>query len=137
MKHRVFWSAAAIFAAWTLPAAAQFSGDTVKKIVGVLSEAVEARGASIDDYTGPDRTLTSTLTGRREPLNGGRLTWYTFKYPLLSLRIVTLIHWHALRLWLKQVPWFAKAARPADQRGLYRPHHSLSPNHPVVPSESA
>jgi len=25
------------------------------------------------------------------------------------------------------VPWFAKAARAADQRDLYRPHSSLKP----------
>jgi DUF1365 family protein len=87
----------------------------------------------IDDYTGPDRTLTSTLTGRREPLTAGRLAWYLLKYPLLSLRVVALIHGHALLLWLKRVPWFPKAARPADQRDVHRPHSSL---HPVTPRPS-
>lgn len=81
----------------------------------------------IDDYTGGERTLTSTLTGPRRALTGARLAWFTLKYPLLTLRIIGLIHWHALRLWLKRVPWFAKAARPADQRALYRPHASLVP----------
>lgn len=81
----------------------------------------------IDDYTGNERTLTSTLTGARRALTPARLGWYALKYPLLTLRIIALIHWHALRLWLKRVPWFAKAARPADQRDLYRPHSSLQP----------
>lgn len=85
----------------------------------------------IDDYVGADRTLTSTLTGPRAPLTDGRLAWFTLKYPLLTLRIIGLIHWHAFRLWLKGVPWFAKSARPADQRQLYRPHRSLGePNIP-------
>ncbi|MEY4687063.1 MAG: hypothetical protein RIR76_1086 [Verrucomicrobiota bacterium] len=95
----------------------------------------------IDDYAGERRTLTSTLTGDRRALTSGRLAWFTFKYPALTLRVISLIHWHALRLWLKRVPWFAKAARAGDQRGLYRPHHSLSPGpapiSPAVPSESA
>jgi DUF1365 family protein len=95
----------------------------------------------IDDYTGERRTLTSTLAGGRRELTSSRLAWFTLKYPALTLRVITLIHWHALRLWLKRVPWFAKAARAADQRGLYRPHHSLSsgpaPISPAVPSESA
>ena len=91
----------------------------------------------IDDLTDGRRTLTSTLTGGRRELTSARLAWFTVKYPALTLRVITLIHWHALRLWLKRVPWFAKAARPADQRGLYRPHHSLSPNHPAATSESA
>ncbi len=80
----------------------------------------------IDDYVGAERTLTSSLAGPRRELTTARLAWFTLKYPFLTLRIIALIHWHALRLWLKKLPWFAKAARPADQRDLYRPHSSLS-----------
>jgi hypothetical protein len=39
---------------------------------------------------------------------------------------MALIHWQAFRLWLKRVPWYAKAARAAEQRGLFRPHASLT-----------
>jgi DUF1365 family protein len=88
----------------------------------------------IDDYVGDTRTLTSHLSGTRQELTGARLAWFTLKYPLITLRVISLIHWHALLLWLKRVPWFAKAARPADQRDLYRPHHSLIP---VQPSDAA
>lgn len=86
----------------------------------------ERLAVQIDDYVGAERTLTSTLTGPRRALTNARLAWFTVKYPLLTLRVIGLIHWHALRLWLKRVPWFAKAARPLDQRGLYRPHHSIA-----------
>lgn len=89
-----------------------------------------ALSIQIDDYAGKERTLTSTLTGKREILSNGRLVWYLLKYPLLSLRILGLIHWHALRLWLKKVPWFAKAARPADQRDVHQPHSSLPSSPP-------
>ena len=81
----------------------------------------------IDDYAGSSRTLTSTLTGQREPLSDRRLAWFTLKYPLITLKVISLIHWHAFLLWLKHVPWFAKAARAADQQELYRPHASLTP----------
>jgi DUF1365 family protein len=80
----------------------------------------------IDDYAGPARTLTSTVAGERRELTNARLAWWTFKYPLLTLRVIALIHWHALRLWLKRLPWFAKAARAGDQRELYRPHGSIA-----------
>ena len=87
----------------------------------------ERLAVQIDDYEGRERTLTTSLQGEQQPLTGGRLWWYTFKYPLLTLRIIGLIHWHAFCLWLKRVPWFAKAARASDQRDLYRPHASLIP----------
>lgn len=86
----------------------------------------ERLSIQIDDYAGAERTLTSTLTGPCEPLTDARLAWFTLKYPLITLRIISLIHWHALRLWLKKIPWFAKAAKPEAQRELYRPHHSIA-----------
>jgi len=90
----------------------------------------EKLSIQIDDYIGADRTLTSTLTGPARPLTDAALAWFLFKYPLLTLRVIALIHWHALLLHLKKIPWFAKAARPADQRDLYRPHASLSRHQP-------
>ncbi len=92
-----------------------------------LRPPAEKLSVQIDDYIGTERTLTSTLTGPRRELTGARLAWYVVKYPLITVRIIALIHWHAFLLWLKRVPWFAKSARPADQRGLYRPHSSLAP----------
>jgi len=80
----------------------------------------------IDDYRGGERTLTSTLTGRRVPLTSARLAWFSVKYPLITLRVIVLIHLHALLLRLKGVPWFAKAARAGDQKDLYRPHDSIA-----------
>lgn len=79
----------------------------------------------IDDFVGTERTLTSTLTGRQKPLTDARLAWFCIKYPFVTLQIIGLIHWNALKLWLKNVPWFPKAARASDQRYLYRPHRSI------------
>lgn len=81
----------------------------------------------IDDYTSGRRSFSSSLRGECRALTGARLLWYTLKYPLISLQIIALIHWHALRLWAKRAPWFPKAARPQDQCQLYRAHSSLTP----------
>lgn len=83
-------------------------------------------GVQIDDYAGGQRTLTSTLTGPRRALTDGRLAWFTLKYPFLTARVIGLIHWHALRLWLKRAPWYRKSERAQDQRALYRPHASIA-----------
>ncbi|MBE2215712.1 MAG: DUF1365 domain-containing protein [Opitutaceae bacterium] len=82
---------------------------------------------AIDDLAGGERTLVTTLTGVARPLTDAGLAVCAMKYPLLTLQVIARIHWHALLLWLKRVPWFAKAARTADQRDLFRPHRSLKP----------
>lgn len=92
----------------------------------VLRPPTDRLSIQIDDYAGDRRMLTSTLTGPQRALTGARLAWYAIKYPLLTLRIVGLIHWHALLLWLKRIKWYPKAARPNDQRDLYRPHSTLA-----------
>jgi DUF1365 family protein len=88
----------------------------------------EGLAIRIDDYTGEERTLASALTGKRRPLTAARLAWYSLKYPLITVKVIALIHVHALMLRLKRVPWFSKAARAADQRDLYRPHESIAPS---------
>jgi len=85
----------------------------------------------IDDYDGDRRTLHSVLTGVRHPLTSARLAWCLVRYPLLTVRVITLIHWHALRLWLARVPHFPKAADADRQRGLFRPHASLTRSGPA------
>jgi DUF1365 family protein len=93
----------------------------------------EVCAVQIDDFAGPERTLTTTLYGRRRRLTDARLAWYAVKYPLVTLRVIALIHWQALVLWCKRVPWFPKGARAADQRDLYRPS-GFKPTAPATPS---
>jgi len=86
----------------------------------------EKLAVRIDDHAAGSRVLHTSLTGIRVPLTNLRLTWFLLKYPLITLKIITLIHWQALRLWLKRVPYFSKAANASEQRDLYRPHPSIA-----------
>jgi DUF1365 family protein len=82
----------------------------------------------IDDCDGEAFTLRTALAGRRLPLSDARLSWFTLKYPLLTLKVIALIHWHALRLWWKGVPWHRKAAHPELQREVLRPRSEPRPS---------
>ncbi len=80
----------------------------------------------IDDYDGDRPILLSALTGRRAPLSTMRLWWFTLKYPLITLKVIGLIHWHALLLWMRRVPWHRKADDHGLQQDVLHPHASLT-----------
>jgi uncharacterized protein len=80
----------------------------------------------VDDRGGDEKILISTLTGERAILNNRNLLWFTIKYPLVTLKVIFLIHWHAMLLWLKGVPFHRKDANAHCQQGVLRPHSTLT-----------
>lgn len=77
----------------------------------------------IDDFDKQgDRFFISTLNGKRVPLTDAKLLYYFFSFPLITLKIIGLIHWQALKLWLKKLPFHAKTANIHLQKGVYRPY---------------
>jgi DUF1365 family protein len=69
-------------------------------------EDVWARIDVRDDDGG--RPLTAVLHGRRRELTNRSLAALLLRYPVQPLQVITLIHWQALRLWLKRVPFHHK-----------------------------
>ncbi len=45
--------------------------------------------------------LRAAITGRRRPLTDGELLKAFAAHPLMTLKVIAAIHWHALRLWRK------------------------------------
>jgi DUF1365 family protein len=66
-----------------------------------LAVPEEKLNIRIDDYKDGERFFISTLTGKKQKLNNLNLLWYSVRFPLITLRIISLIHWQALLLWLK------------------------------------
>ncbi|MEK9724752.1 MAG: DUF1365 family protein, partial [Rhodospirillaceae bacterium] len=60
--------------------------------------------------------LAASFNGRRVPLDGRALANTLCRFPLMTLKIVAAIHWEAMHLYLKNVPFFAHrpASRPVD-----------------------
>lgn len=80
----------------------------------------EKLNLKIDDYQQDERIFISTLTGHRQALSNARLFWYSLRFPLIPLRIMGLIHWNALLLWLKKIRYFKKSEAPNLQRDVLR-----------------
>ncbi|MGJ8697708.1 MAG: DUF1365 domain-containing protein [Verrucomicrobiaceae bacterium] len=98
-------------------------GDAFNFKLGIPGEHLRV---NIDNIEDDGTSLITTVRGQRHPLTSARLLWFSLKYPLLSLKIITMIHWQALKLWLKKVRLFRKTDRPEAQTDVLRPHSSIT-----------
>jgi DUF1365 family protein len=90
--------------------------------LGLPGEKLSIR---VDDYEGKDKTLMASLKGTKCELTAVRLLWLTLKYPVVTAKVILLIHFEAIRLWWKGVPFFRKEAHPEMQKNVKKPHKSL------------
>jgi len=78
----------------------------------------------IDDYDKDGkRFFISTLSGSKKKLTDATLLYYFFSFPLITLKVITLIHWQALKLWIKKLPFHKKGDDPELQQEVYRPYN--------------
>jgi uncharacterized protein len=63
-----------------------------------------------DDEAGP--LLQTSVSGALTPLTPRSVRAAFFGTPFMTLGVIARIHWQALRLWRKRVPFFAKPAAP-------------------------
>jgi DUF1365 family protein len=73
------------------------------------------RLARIDHGDAGGDLLHTSISGEAEPLTTGPLLKAFVRFPLLTLGIVLRIHWQALKLWVKRVPFFTKPEPPLEE----------------------
>ena len=56
--------------------------------------------------------INTSISGQSRPLSSGNLYLAFISYPLMSLGVIFRIHWQALKLWLKGVPFNSKPKPP-------------------------
>ena len=71
--------------------------------------------ARIDYDDGSGDALRTAWWGRTRPLTPGAVLHAFFAYPLMTWGVIARIHWQALRLWAKRVPFFRKPPAPLDE----------------------
>lgn len=67
------------------------------------------------DYSRGNGGLIATLTGARKPISNRSILKSVIRRPFGSRRVLTLIHWQALKLWLKGATFRTQPAPPADE----------------------
>ncbi|MBK1882414.1 DUF1365 domain-containing protein [Luteolibacter pohnpeiensis] len=80
----------------------------------------------INTYENDQQTLHSSISGNERDLSNFRLIYYAIKFPLLSFKIIGLIHWQAFLLWIKGLPYYRKSSMPDLQQDVLRPHKSIN-----------
>ncbi|MFT5633749.1 MAG: DUF1365 family protein [Rubritalea sp.] len=86
----------------------------------------EKWSVNINDEDEDGIVLVSTIRGHQKSFSSLRLSWYIIRYPLLTLRVIFLIHWHALLMWFRKFPISNKSGTAAGQTNVLRPHKSLT-----------
>lgn len=67
---------------------------------------------AINERQGGEPLLATSLVLQRRRLTDSALLRMLLRYPLMTQRTIGLIHWHALRLWLKGAPFFRHGEFP-------------------------
>lgn len=64
-----------------------------------------------DDAQGP--LVLTGVAGRLQALDTASRRLALWRYPFMTMGVIARIHWHALLLWLKRVPFHSKPEPPA------------------------
>lgn len=76
------------------------------------SERTVARVDYYDNSSLDSAVLQTSVSGKLQPVSPAALRRALWRFPAMTLGVVLRIHTQALRLWLKNVPFFSKPAAP-------------------------
>jgi DUF1365 family protein len=85
----------------------------------------ESLAVHMENFREGERVFDATLELKREPITSAALTRALLAYPFMTVKVVAMIYWQALRLWLRRTPFFdhppgGTRTAPPDERSPVR-----------------
>ncbi len=74
----------------------------------------------IDTSRRGEKIVLTSMVGDKKQLTNTNVLAMSIKFPLVTLKVIVLIHWHALMLWLKKIPYEEKTSNLHDQKEVLR-----------------
>ena len=71
--------------------------------------------ARIDYHTAEGALLLTNISGSSHNLNDLNILLALLRYPLMNFMVITRIHWQAIKLLLKRVPFYRKPSPPLEE----------------------
>ena len=94
----------------------RFGGTPQAPVAIINYTAIPDKTAACDASSGVGfYGLRTWLRGHAAPLTGKSLRRALWRFPLLTLGVITRIHWQALRLWLLKVTFFTRPSQPLKE----------------------
>jgi len=85
-----------------------------------FTEPGAALNVHMENHDDAGKVFDATLHLERREITVGNLARTLALHPLMTVKVITLIHWQALRIWLKRVPFIEHPARrPANEKDPY------------------
>ncbi|MEW5755549.1 MAG: DUF1365 domain-containing protein [Pseudomonadota bacterium] len=80
-----------------------------------ISEPADDLALLIRAYQEGALLMTAAQTGKGAPLTDRALLQALIKMPLMTLKVIAMIHWQALKLWFRGAPVYRKANPPFEE----------------------
>jgi hypothetical protein len=80
-----------------------------------LSEPADTVQVMIREYQDGDLMLAAAQVGAARPFTTRTLVRALAGLPLMTVKVMFLIHWQALKIWLKGAPFFRKPLPPTQE----------------------
>ncbi|MDZ4836342.1 MAG: DUF1365 domain-containing protein [Candidatus Melainabacteria bacterium] len=96
--------------------------DVLKFRIEMPSENFEV---SATTFRNGEKIMEAKMKGTSIELSNENLRKCAVRYPFGTMVAIARIHYQAMLLYLKKIPFFAKEEFPEQQTDLWRPHNSL------------